>query len=645
MGASYHNNVLSVGVTYSWEALDPLAPPSAPQLCSGTTTTTTADPNALPKADDIKRVETMTISTAQVDLGSTAGVMSSAKSTYGSQIGSSAASSHYIGSGPNKIFLGNGNVKSATIREGSNSNLIITDITYENVDTRKDPNDKDEEETPPDPISRTEEITVSRDIKNKSYRISHSYSVSYGSDFKAITNHPKYAGSPKSYETASARLELAEGQAEEAVFGDVTNYNEYLDLSAFQSAQGWDEAAIQDGCSGLSYSTSTTKDYINGDYSFSKATEIKYTGQDLESGSASYEVSYSIDWTLNKLPDSNTECLLMTMKGDIKGKGAIGKNNCQAGLMTTAEAAQSGYDEWINGGGGENRMAEVFDAIINNVEIDGVENGSLNPGMTNLKTSTCNPSIQKGEPNNGQIDFEFEMDNCKGARKPKVPPAGSPYTHNQTQSASYSWEEDCQTKAPRKITSFTVNGTVGGVCGTQYDNKRWNSVADKYEELKESGKQTASEYSDDKKWAIVSESNSINKYDANGSYSFTYSDKGTGCKKPSKYNECMTVELDKDSSSAEARIVTTYTSNGIIEETRGSGRAQSNVRLTIKNNKTSGCGGELSEFLSTAKDELNDEAPECIIQELSWTFNKNWNAAENSADAQTSLEATMGGID
>jgi hypothetical protein len=645
MGASYHNNVLSVGVTYSWEALDPMAPPSAPQLCSGTTTTTTPDPNALPNVEDIKRVETMTISTAQVNLSSTAGVISSAKSTYGSQIGSSSASSHYIGSGPDKIFLGNGNVKSATIREGSNSNVIITDITYENVDTRADPNDKDEEETPPDPISKTEEITVSRDIKNKAYRIAHNYSVSYGSDFKAVTNHPKYAGSPKSYETASARLELAKAQAEKAVFGDVKDYNEYLDLSAFQNRQGWNQAAIKDGCSGLSYSTSTTKDYINGDYSLSKVTEIKYTGQDLESGSAVYDVSYSIDWTLNKLPDSPTECLLMTMKGDIKGKGAVGKNNCEAGLMTEAQAAQSGYEEWVEGGSAEQRMREVFGFIIGEVELDGVDNGDLNPGMTNLKVSTCNPSIEKGEPNDGQIDFEFEMDNCKGARKPKVPSAGSPYTHSETQSESYSWEEDCLTKAPRKITSFTVNGSVGGVCGTQHDYKRWDSVADTYEALKESGKETASSYSNDEKWAIVSESDSVNKYDANGSYSFTYSDKGTGCKKPSKYNKCMTVESEKDSKSPEARIVTTYTSNGIIEETRGSGRAQSNVKLTLKNHRTTGCSGALSTFLETAKDELNDEAPECIIQELSWTFNKNWNADQDSVDAQTSLEATMGGID
>ena len=645
MGATYSNNVLSVGVSYSWEALDPLAPPAAPELCSGTTTTTTPDPHELPKPKDIKRVETMTISTAQVNLSSTAGVMSSAKSTYGSQIGSSSASSHYLGSGPNKTFLGNGTVKSANIREGSNSNVIITDVTYENVDTREDPNNKDKEEADPDPISRTEEITVSRDINNKSYRISHNYSVSYGTDFKAITNHPKYSGSPKSYESASARLELAQAQAEGVVFGGVKDYNQYLDLSAFQTEEGWNKAAIQDGCSGLSYSTSTTKDYINGDYSFSKVTEIKYTGQDLEAESESYDVSYSIDWTLNKLPDSSTECLLMTMKGDIKGKGAVGENNCATGLMTEAEAAQSGYDEWIGGGSGEARMKEVFDAIIGEVELDGVSNGKLNPGMTNLKSSTCNPSIEKGEPNNGQIDFEFEMDNCKGARKPKVPPSGSPYTHSETQSASYSWEEDCKTKVPRKVTSFTVNGSVGGVCGVQLDNKRWGSVADTYEDLKDSGRETASDYSDDDRWAIVSESDSVNKYDANGTYSFTYSDKGTGCKRPSKYNSCMTVELDTDSQPAEPRIVTTYTSNGIIEETRGSGRARSNVRLILKNHRTSGCSGTLSAFLDTAKEELNDAAPECIIQELSWTFNKNWNADENSVDAQTSLEATMGGID
>ena len=655
MGANYYENLLSVGVSYTWEKLDPddNAPPNdwaASGLLCTTTTTTTPNPGAPPKPPkkkNIRRVMSMDLSVAEVDLSSTAGVMAGSQSTYNSRIQSSAASSQYFKPDDEEaIFLGSAPLKSASVQEGSNTNVIITNLHFDDAKDDKDPNDQDEEEADPDPVSRTEEITVSRDLKNKSYQIVHAYSVSFGSDFKAVTNHSNNTdeglSGAETYSTTAGREAIGKSEAD-AVFTNVADYNKYLDLSAYQTASGWDVAALNKGCSGVSSSSSQTSDKINGDYSKTKTTTLRYTGQDLETGDAAYDITYSIDWTLNKLPGSPTECLLLTMKGDVKGRASV---QCGSGGMTAAEATQSGYDAWVDapaGGGtasGEKRVEEVFEYIIDNVELDGVSQGTLNKGMTSLTSSTCIPSVNKGAPNDGVISFEFSKDNCVSARGPQTPPSGSPYTFSETKSSSYSWEKDCL-GVERKITSYTVNGSVGGVCGVQSDGSRWASVSSVYSAASASGKAAASGFLDDPNWAIQSESSSSSSYGANASYSYTYSNKGTGCSKPSAYNECMQIENRVTTAkSAAARTVTAYTSNGIVTETRGSGRAGSATSFTIKNHRATGCSGSLGDFLDTASGELNDVAPSCLIQSLNWTFNKNW-----GVDAtEVSLDVSMEGI-
>jgi hypothetical protein len=643
MGAHNYSNITSIGVSYTWENTQGQeGTANASPKC--TTTPAPTNPN-LPdqikkKSDHIRRVQKIDVQSVQVDTSAAGGVMASAQNSYNTAIADGDSHELYMEqeAGEN-IHIGGGVIKNASVDQSS-SNLVTLSVSYENDTHLKDANDQSTKEEDPDPVSRTEQITVSRDIVNKAYKIEHSYSVSFGSDFDAVTDHPLYEDD-SSYASASARLDLAQSEAESAVFDDPKDYNDILDLSAYQTEEGWDVAALENGCSGLSYSTSKTKDFINGDYSYVKTTDIKYTGTDIDTGDAEYNVNYSIDWNMTKEEDVSEACLLMSMKGSIEGKREIKSDKC-TGLITAAQAARSGFEEWVEGGSGEERMREVYEWIVENVELQGVGKGDLKPGMTNLKSSSCLPSIDKGVPNDAVIEFEFGMDNCSSSRDPKVPEEGSPYLYAETQSTSYSWEKDCN-DVERKITNFTVNGSVNGVCGTQYDNKRWASVADTYEGLKATGRETASGYSDHDDWNIISSSDSINEYGANGSFSWTYSDKGTGCKKESEFNACHVVDSRIESGASTERVVEQYTAGGIIEQSKGNNRAVKNVSLTIENKQTSGCDSSYTGFLDTAKEELNKVSPDCVINGLSWTFKTSFTVG--GADASSTLECSMEGVD
>jgi hypothetical protein len=643
MGAHNYSNITSIGVSYTWENTQGQeGTANASPKC--TTTPDPTNPN-LPdqikkKSDHIRRVQKIDVQSVQIDTNAAGGVMASAQDSYNTAIAAEESQELYMEqeAGAN-IHIGGGVIKNASVDQSS-SNLVTSSVSYENDTHLKDANDQSTKEEDPDPVSRTEQITVSRDIVNKAYKIEHSYSVSFGSDFDAVTDHPLYEDD-SDYATATARLDLAASESESAVFDDPKDYNEFLDLSAYQTEEGWDVAALQIGCSGLIYSTSTTKDFINGDYSYVKTTDIKYTGTDIDTGDAEYNVNYSIDWSMTKEEDVSEACLLMSMKGSIEGKREIKSDKC-TGLITAAEAARSGFDEWVEGGSGEERMREVYEWIVENVELQGVDQGGLKPGMTNLKSSSCLPSIDKGVPNDAVIEFEFGMDNCSSSRDPKVPEEGSPYLYAETQSTSYSWEKDCN-DVERKITNFTVNGSVNGVCGTQYDNKRWNSVSGTFDDLKASGKDTASGYSDHDDWNIISSSDSINEYGANGSFSWTYSDKGTGCKKESEFNECHVVDSRIESGASTERVVEQYTAGGIIEQSKGNNRAVKNVSLTIENKQTSGCDSTYTGFLDTAKKELNKVSPDCVINGLSWTFKTSFTVG--GVDASSTLECSMEGVD
>ena len=65
-----------------------------------------------------------------------------------------------------------------SIKEGSQSNAVITNLEMMNGG----PDDQENFDKKDDPVQRSENITVSRDIKAKSYTIVHKYDINFGNN-------------------------------------------------------------------------------------------------------------------------------------------------------------------------------------------------------------------------------------------------------------------------------------------------------------------------------------------------------------------------------------------------------------------------------------------------------------------------------
>ena len=626
--SSSYNNVISLGITYSWEnGLNPLN--SNAKACPG------LGPN-IPK-EYIKRTQETTIEALNLNL----------ENPGGQNIANLAAAQNaYSNTKPQSIyangqFVGNGRLSSYSMSEGSLTNASITTLGYTMEDggpDKKDPNAEDDKDE--DPLSRTESITVSRDIKAKSYKITHSYSISFGDNFDAVTDHPFYAGN-SSYETVAGRLALGQKEANAAIYTNMSDYNDYIDLSAYTVGNGFDLKLINDACSGVFYTSDSTSNYINGDFSLTKNTELKYTGSNMDAEASSHEVDFTMNYS--EVPADGYRCAKVTMQGSVKGKE--GKGECSNETKTVAEAAASGYAEFVTAGKAEAKLQAFYNSIKGNIELMGIYATPLNPGIINLKKTECVPSVDKGASNNGTIGFSFDMDNCPGRG---TTDAGVPYTKSETTSLTYSWQKDCN-QAERKVTTSSVNGSVAGVCGLQVDGDgvyvRWNTVSSTFQSAQTAAKATAQaayngDFSAD--LSLRSSSTTVNEYSANGSYSFTYSDAPKACEQTSKFDTCKKVIADEQTTEAKDRKVRTVTTDGIIIQKKGKDLPTKTVSLEvgsfISDDADNPCSQDLDGFLNTTMQELNSRKPQCIINTLTWTYNKQF-------DQNASITATMGGID
>lgn len=625
--ASY-NNVVSLGVSYTWEnGLNPTD--GAATVCPGI--------NGLRPAQYIKRTQEIEIEALNLDLENAGGTnianLSAAQNAY--------ANTNPVSVYANGKFVGKGRLSNYSMSEGSLTNSSITNLGYSVEDggpDKKDPNSSDDNDE--NPVSRTEKITVSRDIKGKSYKITHDYTISFGTNFDAVTDFPLYSGN-NTYETVDGRLALGQNEANSAIFDNVTDYGDYIDLSAYTMGAGFNFALINDNCSGVFFTSNATSDYINGNYSLSKTTELKYTGSNADPEPSSHEIDYTMTW--GEVAADGYRCAKVTMKGSVKGKASSA--DCAAG-SSAEDAAQAGYDTFVLGGTAQTRLTSFFNTIKGTVELMGIYPASLNAGIVNLKETKCVSSVSKeADGNNGTIGFEFEMDNCPNRGTPEV---GNPYTWTETSNQSYSWKKDCN-DVERKVTSSAVNGNVVGICGQAIDGAgtyvKWNNVSSTYYAKKAAGKATARADYDGPNYhdlKLISSSESTNQYAANGSYSWTYSDAPEKCEKTSAYDKCKTVVATENSSPAKPIKIKTVTTQGIITQEKGATLPTNQVSLKMGSNISTDadvvCAQDLDGFLAATMDELNSRKPACIINSLSWTYTKTFNTT-------ATLDSNMGGID
>ena len=618
-----YNNVSSLGISYTWDH-GPLEGKGAIIPCA------VGDKDR--NQQWIKRTKSIDLELVNVDIQNSA-----------TQVGEyfSANQDKYVNTDTtqvyaNGIYAGQGRLVSYSINEGSQSNISTTSLGYEMSNEIEDGNG------PEDPVSRDESIQVTRDIKGKSYTIQHDYSVSFGDDFDLVSDHPLYADDPD-YQSVQGRLQLAENEATEVIDVSPVNYKEYIDgLENYTLAEGFNLAKLQGGCSGAFYSSSNTKDLINGNYSASKTTVIRYTGENMDPVLPDYEVTYTLGWA------ETEECATVTCAGNVKG--LVG-SECAVEGKDASYYARSGFERFVGktgmsdanpSGEGRARVSAFFEAV---QELKGTNQLELNNELHNLRSSVCVPSIKKDEVNDGTIEFEFSMDNCP--QNEKDDETDCEYTFSESITYDFSTQKLCD-ESERKITQITIAGSVEGKCGLQLNENgghpRWAAVNAVYNKKKNNAIDTISGYYDDANpsntqyepfWSASTLSTSMSPYQAKGNYSITWSDndRNQDCTKrgggdDSEDESCFTLTTKTTEKEAKPRYIDTPTTAGIVTEVKGSDLPRKTVKVELDTRNPTGadgaslCAWTISDALGALKTELNENAPSCLIDTLSWSLQK-----------------------
>ena len=614
------DNVTSMGVSYEWSHGQGAALP-----CPGITNT----------GKWIQRVKTIDLEVANLDLGNEGGSVVEDLSTQQDDYVNTETHSIYA----NGYFAGNGYLTSYSVAEGSLSNVSTTNLSY----TMRDGGDPNEGEEQDDPVERTESIKVSRDIKGKSYTIEHSYSVSFGSDFDLVTDHPLY-GDNAEYKSVDGRLALAEQEAYEVVGADVTNYNNYLDLSPYTLGNGFDFAKINEGCSGVFTTSNSSSNYINGDFSYSKSTVLRYTGADLADDVDPYEISYSMGWDQKK--EEGGYCVVLTFDGSIvANEGSVPNCKTGEGAIGAGDIAESGFKEWVTDSDakGITRVKEFYNSIQDTLAIGG-DNYPLVEEILNYRKDECVPSVDKGGSNDGTINFEFEMSTCPDQQAED----GTQYDFQESTNVSYS-QGGCK-GATRRITDIGVEGSVNGKCGRNLgesgDYPKWSSTDGAYETKKAAALLIGpATYEGPYKLRLAAKSTSINKYEGQGGYSFSWTDSpwNENCD-PASSTGCdpnFSVSTKRTDSPATTRYVNTITAAGTVSEKKGETLPRASSSIKIQNNLTGkDFALTIDNAMKEAKCQLEIEAPSCVIETITVQIDK----SQNDGADRLSVNATIGGV-
>ncbi|MFT6602612.1 MAG: hypothetical protein ACJARO_000120 [Bacteriovoracaceae bacterium] len=610
------DNVISLGVSYSWEN----GINSSTQSCGKITSS---------EDEWVKRVKNINIDVLNTDLGNQGGQVDQAMALNQARYLDTSESDIYA----NGSYFGKGKFGGYSIKEGSQSNDIVSSLSYTMESDGADP-DPDNIDNLDDPVSIEETITVSRDIQNKKYNIEHSYSINFGNEFDLVSNHPLYSGN-SSYETAEGRLLLGQNRSNNTVNVSPVNYLQYIpSLSKYASANGWDLDALSADCYGKNVTTTETKDFINGDFSLNKNIEISYTGEDIDNTNQTpWQTEYSMSWSSSEIDGES--CGIAAMNGTISAGGMMGEGQCGPDAINNTIAAKSGYDYFVLGGEAKKRMTSWYGSL--NSLLPKNSQSSLNPQMTNLKANQCTPSVQKGgEENNGTITFSFEMNNCKNQKQTA---GGSPYSISETSSSSRGVSE-CNKK---KVITFEATSTksVQAKCGQQIDvlgdHPRFGSISSI---SKPAAPAYPTEGKNPKRWKIKSESYSYNEYQASRNWNLTYSDSpdddacNPRCEETSGCGQFKT-EIKQVPKSP--RYVEATTSNGPLKVQKGNNLPTKSISTSLLAN-ASGCNTDINSLLGNLKSELSSNTPQCVIQGLSWEY-----STEFMGDTQ--IKGSMNGID
>lgn len=597
------NNVISMGVSYSWENI---AGEGNTNACSD-----------IVKGENlVKRTKNVSLDVLNLDLtnagDSVINFMANNQSKY--------VAGDLVDIHANGVYAGNGKLTNYAIKEGGQSNAVVTNLNYEMVNGG--PDDTEDLDKPENPIERNETITVSRDIQGNTYTIEHTYAVNFGNEFNLVTDHPAYANDP-TYASASARLSMAASEANKS-FQSPISYGNYINLDGYATKEGWDLEMLKENCMGAYSTSSETRDYINGNYSKTLTQILRYTGKDIDKSDTNpYEIEYTMSFQSQEFEadDETTTCAVATMEGVVRNTAGPLFSRCGEEIGPS-DAAQSGYDRFVQNGKAKGILKNWFNAIAPKAGI--TEN--LNNVMVNSTTKVCVPNVQKGNAkNDGTIKFSFEMNNCPGEKETEQDENGNsyPYSESITENYSFSTQKDCD-DVTQDVTTSTINKSVSATssCILNIDEDGKYPLFDSISSV--NGPSDPAYIGDrPKDNKIRSESSSSSPYQGSKSWSITYSDaiNTDNCQKRPNSGQCYSFNVQSNRKAATDRIVSQATANGIQTQTQGTNAPQKSISLNL--NVQQDCAGIL---LDNLKDEavsiLNKNAPSCIITSLNWSYSE-----------------------
>lgn len=584
------DNVISMGVSYSYEDI---TEDGKPISCED------KDPK-----ERVKRTKNVTLEVLNLDLGNTDNSVTNFMAGNQSEYTQTTASRISA----NGVDVGLGKLVNYGIKEGGQSNAVITSLTYQMIDTTD--KDEDDDDLPPDPIQRTDSVKVTKNDVDKVYTKVQTVGVTYPGDIDLITGDPRYSGNTQ-YNTADGRLALAEDYVN-GNFGDSVPMEDYLGAIP---VLGYDDSAAKENCYERLTNRSEQTDYINGNYSKSLTTTMRYTGKE---GSSFQEDGYSVEYSMsfNGNADENESCTTATMKGRIVGASDIPEKNNKC---DPSKNAKEGFDQFVIEGSGKQRLTEWYNALKSHMNIQ----NDLNDEMKNLRTHTCNPAVDKGEDeNNGVIEFSFQMDNCPGEKRTEPDEEGNtyPYTESSTESSSYSEQKDCNGNTVQVTTSTSSKSvSAKSPCAKNLsengDYELYNTIASVQPPA---DPPYNGDRGDDNK--IQSETTTYNKYQGTKSWSKTFSDALTDedCKNRQKDDDCYEFETSSETKEGVERTITQATAGGLQSITQGVEATTISVSVGMKIKED--CDLDEDELISKLEEELENNKPTCITTKKSWSL-------------------------
>lgn len=604
------NNVISMGVSYAWE-----------NAAGGENVLACDD---LTQAGGlVKRTKNVSLDVLNLDLanagGSVINFMANNQSKY--------VAGNLVDVHANGVYAGNGKLTNYSIKEGSQSNAVITNLNYEMMNGG--PDDQENFDKKDDPVQRSENITVSRDIKAKSYTIVHKYDINFGNEFDLVTDHPSYANNPD-YQSINARLALGANEANQA-FQNPVDYGDYIDLSGFAVGSGWNQKMLDDNCMGAFQTSSETKDYINGNYSKTLTRVIRYTGENIDDNDNN---PYEIEYTMSFAPKQENEETFMvaTLQGTITS--TVG--NCPSDIKP-ADAAQLGYDNFVVGNNWTDSPAkEKLKNWFHTLSQFAGHSEPLNNFVINEKKKTCIPNVQKGdEKNNGKIEFSFEMTNQSNIEKTSQ---GYTYSVSETESVSFSKQKDCN-GVEVDVTNTTVSKSVTAKsnCAPRINTNGEHSL---HQTISNVPGPSAPAYSGPRPGtnSLQSSSVTVSPYQGSNSWSYTYSDaiNMANCTQRNQ-GKCYSFNVTTNTSNPVTRMVSTNTQNGPQRQPQGQElkRKSASVSLVVNGQD---CLPSLAEIKAELLAVLDANKPSCVTTSKSWSISI-------SKDGSPSANGSIAGID